>query len=56
MSKRKPFTELHVDGRFTEDRAECKEELQSHCEEVYDDEEETDKEAEGEDLAVQDTG
>ena len=31
--------ELYVDGRFTQDRAVWTEELQRHCEEVYDEEE-----------------
>ena len=39
-TKRKPLTELHVKGHFTEDRKE-QQELQRHCEEVYTDKEET---------------
>ena len=33
--KRKPSTELYVNGNFTEDREEWKQELQRHCEEVF---------------------
>ena len=39
--KSKPMKELHVDGKFTEDRTIWKEELQNHSEEVYEDVEET---------------
>ena len=41
LAKREPLEELHVEDSFTEDRAVWKEELQRHCEEVYDDKEET---------------
>ena len=39
--KRKPLSELYVDGMITEDRDEWREELQRHCEEVFADHEET---------------
>ena len=39
--KREPLKELHVEGGFTEDGTLWKDELQRHCEEVYDDNEET---------------
>ena len=41
--KRKPLTELYVNGKFTEDRDEWKRELQRHCDEVSTDPEETSK-------------
>ena len=41
MSKRKRLDELRVDGRSTEDRTIWKEALQRHCEEAYEDVEET---------------
>ena len=40
-ASKKPFTELNVDGHFTEDREEWQKERQRHCEEVYTDQEET---------------
>ena len=39
--RRKPLSELYVNGIFTEDREEWQRELQRHCEEVYTDQEET---------------
>ena len=36
-TKRKPLTDLHVKGHFTEDSEEWQQELQRHCEEVYTD-------------------
>ena len=45
--KRKPLMELYVNGKFTEDRKECNQELQRHCEEVYMDPEETKEVPEG---------
>ena len=47
MPNRKTLKELYVDGRFTEDRAVRKEELQWHCEEVCDDQEETTEKPKG---------
>ena len=35
IPKRKPLTELYVNGIFTEDREEWQKELQRHCDEVY---------------------
>ena len=45
-AKRRPMTELYVNGPFTEDRSEWQKELQRHCEEVYTDIEETREEQE----------
>ena len=39
--KRKPLTELYVNGKFMEDRKEWKKELQRHCDEVFVDLDET---------------
>ena len=39
--KKKVKSELHVDGKFTEEREGRREELQRHCEEVYTDQDET---------------
>ena len=39
--RRKPLSELKVNGNFTEDREEWQTELQRHCEEVSTDQEET---------------
>ena len=39
--KSKPFSDLYVNGQFTEDREEWLKELQRHCEEVYTDQDET---------------
>ena len=39
--KRKPLSELYVNGNFTEDREELQKCLQRHCEEVYTDQDET---------------
>ena len=41
FSKRKPSTELYVNGNFTEDREEWQQELLRHCEGVYTDPDET---------------
>ena len=40
-SRRRPLSELYVNGNFTEDREEWQRELQKRFEEVYTDQEET---------------
>ena len=41
LQKRKTLTELYVNGSFAEDREAWKKELQRHCDEVYQDPQET---------------
>ena len=46
--KRKPLSELYVNGHFTEDKEEWQKELQRHCEGVHTDQERNQRDTEEE--------
>ena len=56
LPNRTTLIELHFDGIFTVDRVVVRNELQRHCEEGYDDDEEAAEEQKREAREVQDRG